>query len=145
MMKLNPAASVVEYNSARVLIACLGYAMYRKSDSTMHVVKREEEYNAWRKSYPDDDIIASLMVDMGAFSQTLDLYTGELRFSHGGEELVDFAALLSIITRWVDPNWLCPQSPYHGRGRSQSFRIRERWKFLLDHKDKLKDVYIELM
>lgn len=147
MLKINSQASVVEYNSARVLIAsALNLNMNRIDDSKLAISDCPDVYSGWwdMKKY-DQKPIAVLVVDQGMFSYTLDLYTGQLRMSNLGEEIVDFYDLLRLITMKVSPDFTPEPSPYLGRGKSMSFLIAQYVKELRKHEEVLREMKIEII
>ena len=127
MIKLDRATSVVEYQTARMILIRF-YDLYRKNDSELWLLKQSNR--SWHEPAEDEKPIMIMNVDQGLFDYTWD--GTKTRMSMPGEELVDFLALLKALTKELMPEFKPARCDYMGRGRQVSHFIVEYFNALLE-------------
>ena len=114
--------SVVSADYARGLLI-EHFDLYRESDSRLLLLSHTD--SGWHKPAEGEKPLHVLLVDQGAYDDTWD--GKSLRFSHRGEELVDFCNLLTILAGIHIPDFKPEPSPYMGGGRTTRHYITQYW------------------
>jgi hypothetical protein len=123
MIILNKNASVIDYNAARVILVRAGYDLYRESDDKLLILNTACG-SGYHIPTEEEEEIAKLTVDVGMFSECMDL-DGSLNISIEGQELIDACSLFRILSMTFNPLFKAEPSPYSGHGRSQCHYIEQ--------------------